>query len=133
MKTEPDAWSWQQQVEKGVEGWSGVRNYQAAKHLKAMKIGDLGFFYHSNVGKEIVGIVKIVREAYPDGSDPSGRFVMVDVKAVKAVPRPVSLAAIKADPALQSMALVKSARLSVQPVTQEEWNYVCALGGLGNA
>jgi predicted RNA-binding protein with PUA-like domain len=129
MKSEPDVWSWQQQLEKGVEGWSGVRSYQAANNLKAMREGDLAFFYHSNIGKEIVGIVEIVREAYPDATDASGRFVMVDVKAVEGFERPVGLAEIKQDPALKEMALLKYARLSVQPVTAAEWQYICRLGG----
>ena len=130
MKSEPDAWSWQQQVAKGVGGWDGVRSHQAANNLKAMRLGDLAFFYHSNIGKEIVGTVGIVREAYPDPSDETGKFVMVDVKAVKAFKTPVTLAAIKQDATLREMALVKYARLSVQPVTVAEWNYLCQLGGI---
>jgi predicted RNA-binding protein with PUA-like domain len=130
MKSEPDSWSWQQQVEKGVEGWNGVRNFLAAKHLKAMRMGDQAFFYHSNIGKEIIGIVEIVREAYPDESDPTGRFVMVDVKAVKTLKAPVTLARIKSDPALADMCLIKSTRLSVQPVTATEWAHILALGGM---
>jgi predicted RNA-binding protein with PUA-like domain len=130
MKSEPDAWSWQQQVAKGVESWNGVRSHQAANNLKAMRTGDRAFFYHSNIGREIVGIVEIVREAYPDPGDATGRFVMVDVKAVEALKAPVSLASIKADPSLEDMALVKLSRLSVQPVTSEEWKHVCRMGGI---
>jgi predicted RNA-binding protein with PUA-like domain len=128
MKSEPDAWSWEQQVRQGVESWTGVRSHQAAGNLKAMRVGDQAFFYHSNIGKEIVGIVEIVREAYPDPTDETGRFVTVDVKAVKPFARPVTLAEVKADPALADMALVRLARLSVQPVTVEEWRHVCNLG-----
>ncbi len=130
MKSEPDVWSWQQQVAKGVEGWNGVRSHQAAGNLKAMRQGDLAFFYHSNIGKEIVGIVEIVREAYPDASDETGKFVMVDVKAVEGFKTPVTLAAIKQDEALRGIALVKYSRLSVQPVTPAEWRHICHLGGL---
>jgi predicted RNA-binding protein with PUA-like domain len=130
MKSEPDSWSWHSQIEKGVEGWNGVRNYQAANNMKAMRLGDQAFFYHSNVGREIVGIVEIVREAYPDETDPAGRFVMVDVKAVKTFPNPVGLSSIKADPSLQAMALLKQSRLSVQPVQPREWQIICQLGGL---
>ena len=130
MKTEPDAWSWQQQVEKKVESWNGVRSHQAAGNLRAMRVGDRAFFYHSNIGKEIVGTVEIVREAYPDPSDETGRFVTVDVKALKEFKTPVTLAAIKQDETLQDMALVKYMRLSVQPVTAAEWNYLCRLGGI---
>ncbi|MGQ3676135.1 EVE domain-containing protein [Xanthobacter sp. TB0139] len=131
-KSEPDTWSWEQQVANGEKGepWNGVRNHSAKKNLLAMKVGDTGFFYHSNQGREIVGIVEVIREARPDPSDPSGKFVMVDVKAVKPLKTPVTLATIKADPRLQEMALVKYSRLSVQPVTDEEWNMICAMGGL---
>ncbi len=128
VKSEPDAWSWDQQVKAGTTEWSGVRNYQAANNLKAMKKGDQAFFYHSNVGKEIVGIVEIVREAYPDPGDAAGRFVMVDVKAVGPLARPVTLEEIKRDPALESMALLKQSRLSVQPVTAQEWRHICKIG-----
>lgn len=128
MKSEPDAWSWDQQVKKGVESWNGVRNHQAAANLKAMKKGDLAFFYHSNIGKEIVGIVEIVREAYPDPTDEKGKFVMVDVKTLKALKKPVPLSSIKVDEKLKSMMLLRQSRLSVQPVTQKEWNHICFLG-----
>ena len=127
IKSEPSVWSWEQQVKKGVTHWDGVRNHQAANNLKAMKKGDLAFFYHSNEGKEIVGIVEIAREACPDPSDETGKFVMVDVKASKPLNKPVSLAQIKETPSLKDMALVRSSRLSVQPVTEKEWQTVLNL------
>ncbi len=132
VKSEPDAWSWQQQVASGARGeaWNGVRNHAAKLNLMRMKKGDQAFFYHSNIGKEIVGIVEIVREHYPDPTDASGKFVCVDVKAVKAMPKPVTLAAIKADPRFAEMALIKLSRLSVQPVTAAEWKALCKMGGL---
>jgi predicted RNA-binding protein with PUA-like domain len=129
-KSEPDAWSWEQQVKKGVESWTGVRNHQAAANLRAMKKGDLVFFYHSNVGKEIVGIVEVARESYSDPTDAAGKFVTVDVKTVAPLKTPVTLAAIKADPKLQQMAFVKQSRLSVSPVTAAEWKHICKLGGV---
>lgn len=129
LKSEPGTWSWDQQVKKGTTGWDGVRNHAAAGHLKAMKKGDLAFFYHSGEGKEIVGIVEVTRTAYPDASDEEGKFVMVDVKAVKPLKTPVTLAQVKADKALKDMALVRLARLSVQPVTADEWKRICTLGG----
>lgn len=130
MKSEPSVWSWDQQVKKGVTHWDGVRNHSAAINLKTMKKGDQAFFYHSNEGKEIVGIIEIVKEAYPDPSDEAGRFVMVDVKALTPLKTPVTLAAIKADSKLQSMALVRLSRLSVGPVSEAEWKHICKLGGL---
>lgn len=130
MKSEPFKWSWDQQVAKGTEHWDGVRNYQASNNMKAMRIGDQGFFYHSNEGKEIVGIVDIVREYYPDPSDETGRFGMVDVKAVRPLKRPVTLAQIKETPALKDMALLRQARLSVSPVSEKEWNAILKMGGL---
>lgn len=132
VKSEPDAWSWQQQVASGARGeaWNGVRNHAAKLNLMRMKKGDQAFFYHSNIGKEIVGIVEIVREHYPDPTDASGKFVCVDVKAVKAMPKPVTLAAIKADARFAEMALIKLSRLSVQPVTAMEWKALCKMGGL---
>ncbi len=130
IKSEPSVWSWDQQAKKGAEGWNGVRNHQAANNLKAMKKGDLAFFYHSNEGKEIVGIVEIVKEAYPDKTDETGKFVMVDVKAVEALPKPVTLAQIKATPALKDMALLRLSRLSVQPVRNDEWTVIKKMGGL---
>lgn len=130
LKSEPSTWSWDDQVKKKTTGWDGVRNHQAAKNLKAMKRGDRAFFYHSGEGKEIAGIVEIVKEAYPDPSDKGGVFVMVDVKADRPLPRPVTLARIKATPALKNMALVRQARLSVMPVTASEWETICKAGGL---
>jgi len=130
VKSEPDAFSWDQQVKNGVEPWTGVRNHQAKLNLKAMKKGDLAFFYHSNIGKEIVGIVKVAREAYPDPSAESGDWVCVDMQAVRPVPKPVSLATIKADPKFGDMALVRLSRLSVAPVSAEHWMALCDLGGV---
>jgi len=132
FKTEPDAFSWEMQKKRGAKGepWSGVRNYAAAKHMKAMKKGDLGFFYHTGDEKQIVGIVEVIAEYKPDPTDETGKFGLVDVKAVKDVPKPVTLAAVKADPKLKNMVLVREARLSVQPVTEAEWKYICKLGGV---
>jgi predicted RNA-binding protein with PUA-like domain len=131
IKSEPNKWSWQDQVEAGEKGtfWNGVRNHTAKQYLMAMQLGDQVFFYHSNEGKEIVGIVEVIKLFYPDPSDPSGKFGMVDVRAVKPLKRPVTLEAIKADPRLKDMMLVKNSRLSVQPVTDEEWKIVCEEGG----
>jgi len=128
FKSEPGAWSWDDQVRDGAAEWDGVRNYQAANNMKAMKTGDLGFFYHSVNEKQIVGIVEVVREYYPDPSDASGRFGMVDVKAVKPVKRPVTLAEIKAEPRLENLALVRQSRLSVTPIGDDEWKLICAMG-----
>ena len=130
FKTEPSTWSWDDQVKKGVEHWDGVRNYQANNNMKAMKVGDLGFFYHSVNEKQIVGIVEIVREHYPDHTDESGRFGMVDIKTVKPVETPVSLADCKSNPKLEKMILVNNSRLSVQPVTTAEWKEVCRMAGV---
>jgi predicted RNA-binding protein with PUA-like domain len=132
MKSEPSSWSWDQQVAAGAKGtfWSGVRNHSAKLHLMAMKRGDQGFFYHSNEGKAVVGIVEVIKEYYPDHTDETGKFGMVDVKAVKPLPRPVTLEEIKAEPTLKDMALIKFSRLSVQPVTDQEWAIVCRMGGL---
>lgn len=132
VKSEPDAWSWDQQVKKGAKGemWSGVRNHTAKQNLMKMKKGDRAFFYHSNIGKEIVGIVEVIREHYPDPTDKTGKFVVVDVKAVEPVPQPVTLAAIKAEPGLKDMALLKYSRLSVQPVTAAEWKITLKMGGI---
>ncbi|HEY8191149.1 MAG TPA: EVE domain-containing protein [Alphaproteobacteria bacterium] len=124
IKSEPSVWSWDQQVKKKVTHWDGVRNHQAANNLKAMKRGDRAFFYHSNEGKEIVGIVEIAREAYPDPSDETGKFVMVDVKAVEPLPRPVTLAEMKQSKALANMALLRQSRLSVSSVTAKEWDFI---------
>jgi predicted RNA-binding protein with PUA-like domain len=132
IKSEPDVWSFEQQTRKGAKGeaWTGVRNFTARRHLQEMKKGDRAFFYHSNVGKEIVGIVEVIREAYPDPTAKGEPWVVVDVKALEALPKPVTLAAIKAEKKLKDMALVKYARLSVQPVTEAEWKLVCKMGGL---
>jgi predicted RNA-binding protein with PUA-like domain len=130
MKSEPSAYSWDQLVKDGKTNWSGVRNYQAAINLKAMKPGDRAFFYHSNEGLAIVGIMEIVKAAYPDPTDKAGRFVMVDVKPLMPVPNPVTLSAIKAEPKLKEMKLVRQGRLSVSPVSAEEWKLICKLGGV---
>jgi predicted RNA-binding protein with PUA-like domain len=132
VKSEPDAFSWDQQVAKGAKGepWTGVRNHTARQNLKAMKKGEKAFFYHSNVGKEIVGIVEVIKEAYPDPTDKTNVFLCVDVKAVSPVPQPVTLEAIKQEKALADMALIKFSRLSVQPVTAAEWKHVCKMGGV---
>ncbi|PZQ45255.1 MAG: EVE domain-containing protein [Micavibrio aeruginosavorus] len=124
MKSEPDAWSWDQQVKKKVEPWSGVRNYTAANNMKAMKVGDRAFFYHSNIGKEIVGIVEIVKEYYPDPTDEKGKFGMVDVKAVEPLAKPVTLAKIKETASLKDMDLLRLSRLSVQSVKKSEWDII---------
>jgi predicted RNA-binding protein with PUA-like domain len=132
FKTEAETFSWEMQKKRGAKGepWSGVRNYAAAKHMKAMKKGDLGFFYHTGDEKQIVGIVEVIAEYKPDPTDETGKFGLVDVKAVKDVPKPVTLAQVKADPKLKDMVLVREARLSVQPVTDAEWKYICKLGGV---
>ena len=129
VKSEPDAFSWDQQVSNGVEPWTGVRNHTAKLNMMAMKKGDRAFFYHSNIGKEIVGVVEVAREAYPDPSAESGPWVCVDMKAVGPMPKPITLAAIKADPSLEGMALLRQSRLSVGPVTEAEWKYLCKVGG----
>ena len=128
VKSEPEAFSWAQQVHNNVEPWTGVRNYQARNNLAAMKIGDLAFFYHSVSEKRIVGVVEVVREAYPDPTADDPRWVCVDVKAMGAFGRPVSLAEIKADPALAEMALLKQSRLSVAPVTEAEFRHLTQIG-----
>jgi predicted RNA-binding protein with PUA-like domain len=132
FKSEPDAWSWDQQVAKGDAGeeWHGVRNYQARNNMRSMRVGDLGFFYHSNVGKEIVGIVEVCAESHPDSTTDDPRWDCVDIRAVRPLPRPVTLEEAKTDPRLTEMALVKNTRLSVQPVTEAEWKIICELGGL---
>ncbi|MCG8593381.1 MAG: EVE domain-containing protein [Kiloniellales bacterium] len=128
VKSEPGTWSWDDQVRDGTAEWDGVRNYQAANNLKAMKIGDRAFFYHSVNEKQVVGIVEVVREYYPDPSDESGRFGMVDFKAVKPMARPVTLAEIKAEPRLEGIALVRQSRLSVMPIEDDHWRLICDLG-----
>lgn len=133
MKSEPDTYSWNEQLKKGAKGepWSGVRNHQAKLNLMKMKKGDRAFFYHSGESKEIVGVVEIIREHYPDPTAASGEpWVVVDVKAVEPLPKPVRLADAKAEPRLKGMVLVNNTRLSVQPVTADEWKIVCRLGGL---
>lgn len=132
FKTEPSTWSWEQQKKRGDKGepWTGVRNFQAAGHMKGMKRGDLGFFYHSGEERRIVGIVEVIEEYHPDPTDQSHRFGMVDVKAVKDFANPVSLAEIKSDPKLQDMVLVRNSRLSVQPVKPNEWQIICRAGGV---
>jgi predicted RNA-binding protein with PUA-like domain len=132
FKSEPFKWSWEMQKAKGAAGqeWDGVRNYQARNNMRAMQIGDQGFFYHSNEGKEIVGIVEVCGLAHPDSTTDDPRWECVDVRAVRDMPKPVSLEAVKANPRLAEMALVKSMRLSVQPVLAEEWDEVCRMGGL---
>jgi len=130
VKSEPDAFSWEQQVANKVEPWTGVRNHMAKNNLKAMRKGDLAFFYHSNIGKEIVGIVKVAKEAYPDPTAESGDWVCVDMRAVKPVPKPVTLAAIKSDPRFKELGLVRLSRLSVVPVSAEHWEMLCDMGGV---
>ena len=130
LKTEPGSWSWQQQKEKGIEHWDGVRNYQASNNMKAMQLGDQCFFYHSTGEKRLVGIVEVVTLYYPDHTDESGRFGMVDVKYVQDLPTPVTLAMVKAEPELQHLALVKQARLSVMPIDDKSWQLLCQMGGL---
>jgi len=130
IKSEPDTWSWDQHVKKGVDAWTGVRNHQAKAHLQAMKKGDLAFFYHSNEGKEIVGVSTVVKEAYPDASDATGKFYCVDFKAVEPLKQAVSLATIKSEAKLADMVLVNNSRLSVQPVTADEWKHIRKMGGL---
>ncbi|WP_407493831.1 EVE domain-containing protein [Pseudooceanicola sp. MF1-13] len=132
FKSEPDTWSWDDQVAKGDAGeeWDGVRNYQARNFMREMAVGDQGFFYHSQKTREIVGIVEICAEAHPDSTTDDDRWECVDIKAVKPVPKPVSLDTIKSTPELADMVLVKNSRLSVQPVTQDEWDLLCKMGGL---
>jgi predicted RNA-binding protein with PUA-like domain len=128
VKSEPGTWSWDDQVKAKVTGWDGVRNYQAANNMKAMALGDLAFFYHSGDEKQIVGIVEVVKLYRPDPSDASGRFGMVEVKAVKPFVEPVTLARVKAEPRLEDLTLVRNSRLSVQPVGEEEWALICKMG-----
>jgi predicted RNA-binding protein with PUA-like domain len=132
FKTEPETFSWEMQKQRGAKGepWSGVRNFTAARNMKEMKKGDLGFFYHTGDEKQIVGIVEVIAEYKPDPTDETHRFGLVDVKAVKDVPKPVTLAQVKADPKLKGMVLAREPRLSVQPVTEAEWTYICKLGGV---
>ncbi len=130
FKSEPDAWSWDQQVAKGDAGeeWTGVRNYQARNNMRMMKVGDRGFFYHSNIGKEIVGIVEVIAEAHPDSTADDPRWECVDIRALRPFVAPVTLDTIRNDPNLKDMVLVNNSRLSVQPVTESEWKHICNLG-----
>ena len=132
FKSEPSTWSWDDQVAKGDAGeeWDGVRNYQARNHMREMKIGDRGFFYHSQKDKEIVGVVEVIAEAHPDSTTEDDRWECVDIKAVEAAKTPVTLEMIKNDPRLSDMVLVRNSRLSVQPVTEGEWKIICEMVGL---
>ncbi len=132
FKSEPSAWSFDKVAALGAQGtdWSGVRNHSAKLNMQAMKLGDQGFFYHSNEGKAIVGIVEVCKAYLPDPSDATGKFGMVDIRAVRPLPHPVTLEAVKAEKRLAAMALVTNSRLSVQPVTDDEWGLVCRMGGL---
>ncbi len=131
FKSEPSTWSWDQQVAKGDEGeeWDGVRNYQARNFMREMSVGDLGFFYHSQSEKAVVGVVEVIAEAHPDSKADDPRWECVDIKAVAAFPKPVTLDQVKETEELADMALVKQSRLSVQPVTEAEWAKVCQMGG----
>ena len=132
FKSEPSTWSWQNQLDKGDAGeeWDGVRNYQARNFMRDMKIGDRGFFYHSQTEKAVVGIVEVCAEAHPDSTTDDERWECVDIRAVASVQRPVTLSMIKYDPRLAEMVLVRNSRLSVQPVTEAEWAVVCELAGV---
>jgi predicted RNA-binding protein with PUA-like domain len=132
FKSEAETWSWDQQVAKGDAGqeWDGVRNYQARNNMRAMKVGDRGFFYHSQTEKAVVGIVEVIAEAHPDSTTEDARWECVDLKAVAPMPRPVTLEMCKADPRLADMVLVNNTRLSVQPVSDAEWAVICEMGGL---
>lgn len=130
LKTEAETYSWDDQVKKGVGGWDGVRNTRAAAYLKRMEVGDLAFFYHTGKERRIVGVVRVVQPAYPDKSDATGKFVMVDVETVEPLKTPVTLKEVKADPQFFDMQLVRIARLSVQKVEPEQWNTIRSMGGL---
>ncbi|MCP5085575.1 MAG: EVE domain-containing protein [Rhodobacteraceae bacterium] len=132
FKSEPNTWSWDQQVAKGDAGeeWDGVRNYQARNHMRNMAIGEEGFFYHSMKEKSVVGIVEVCALCHPDSTTDDPRWECVDIKAVRQVPNPITLAMVKSDPRLSEMVLVKNSRLSVQPVTPEEWSIICEIGGV---
>lgn len=131
FKSEPDVFGWDDLVARGDKGeeWDGVRNYQARNNMRAMKIGDLGLFYHSNIGKEMVGILKVIETAHPDSTTDDPRWECVDVRAVRPLPRPVSLDQAKSEPRLADMVLVNNSRLSVQPVTDAEWAVLMELSG----
>jgi predicted RNA-binding protein with PUA-like domain len=128
VKSEPDAFSWDQQVANNVEAWTGVRNHLAKNNLKAMRLGDQVFFYHSNIGKRIVGIVEVVREAYPDPTAKSGNWVCVDMKTLRPLANPVTLVDIKADQTLADLPLVRQSRLSVMPISKDHWDKLCRMG-----
>jgi predicted RNA-binding protein with PUA-like domain len=132
FKSEPSTWSWDDQVAKGDAGeeWDGVRNFQARNVMRQMHVGDRGFFYHSQTEKAVVGIVEVIAEAHPDSTADDGKWECVDIKVVRPLPRPVTLAQVKDDPRLSDMVLARNSRLSVQPVTEAEWAAVCTLGGL---
>lgn len=134
FKSEPDTWSWQNQLDKADVGeeWDGVRNYQARNFMREMKVGDQGFFYHSQKEKAVVGIVEVIAEAHPDSSTDDPRWECVDIKAIATVPNPVTLDTIKADPQLAEMVLVRNSRLSVQPVSEVEWKLITAMGGINS-
>ena len=129
MKSEPEVYPWHRLAREGKANWDGVRNHLAKRNLMSMQVGDLAFFYHSNEGREIVGIMRITQTAHPDPTDESGKFVQVSVAPVAAMPKPVTLKAVKDEPKLAAMALVNQSRLSVQPVTSAEWKMVCKMGG----
>lgn len=132
FKSEPNVWGWADQMAKApaAEEWHGVRNYLARNNMRAMRVGDQGFFYHSNIGKEIVGIVEIAALSHPDSTTDDPRWDCVDIRALRPLARPVSLTMVKSDPRLAKMALVTCSRLSVQPVTEDEWRIICELGGV---
>ena len=132
FKSEPEAWGWADQVARGEAGepWTGVRNYQARNHMRAMAVGDLGFFYHSQTERAVVGIVEVIAPAHPDPTTDDPRWECVDLRATEPLPRPVTLDAVKAEPRLAEMVLVRNSRLSVQPVTEAEWRLVREMGGL---
>lgn len=132
FKSEPNVWGWADQMAKApaAEEWHGVRNYLARNNMRAMRVGDQGFFYHSNIGKEIVGIVEVAALSHPDSTTDDPRWDCVDIRALRPLVRPVSLTMVKSDPRLAKMALVTSSRLSVQPVTEDEWRIICELGGV---
>ena len=131
IKSEPDTWSWDQHVKKGKsDAWTGVRNFQARAHLAAMKKGDRAFFYHSVTEKRLAGVLEVVREAYPDPTDKEKKWAAVDFKAVMPIEKPVTLADIKAEPRLRDLKLIRQSRLSVMPVSPEEWKLLCKMAGI---
>ncbi|WP_298968771.1 EVE domain-containing protein [uncultured Roseobacter sp.] len=134
FKSEPSTWSWDDQVAKGEIGeeWDGVRNYQARNFMRQMSVGDLGFFYHSQKERAVVGIVEVIAEAHPDSTTEDERWECVDIKAVKSVKTPITLDDIKADERLSEMVLVRNSRLSVQPVSAEEWQIICEMAGVSD-